>query len=161
MIEQALTNVRLYLPQAKPFAPHAAALLFVALLGWANGYFQASKEVENPDLKDTWAVPAWAPYHAGPERTLFSQIDIWDGVKRQAAPAPASVKQAWQFVGTVRQGEVFAAMILIGDTGRIRRATPGDTLPNGEKIVAVEKGLLQLEVSGNQQEIKLFEPVKK
>ncbi len=162
MIQQALTIFREHLPRARPYFPHAAAVLTFAVLGWLNGYFQASRAVNNPNLTETWSVPNWSPYLAGPLRTLATNIDIWDGAKRQtAAKQPTVLKQAWLFVGTVRAGEEYAAVILMGDTGKVRRATPGDVLPNGEKIVSVGHGSMQLDVAGAQQEIKLFNQEKK
>ena len=163
MDQTPLAKLRPYLAQARPFLPHAAALFLFALLGWMNGYVQASRTIDNPNLKETWAVPDWAPTHVGPERAVFATLDIWDGKKplttaaRQEAPA----KKAWEFVGTVRTGRSYAAMILVGDSGRVQRALPGDVLPNGEKIIAVGNGSLQIDVSGDHQEIKLFQPEKK
>ena len=161
-MERVQSFWRDYLPHARPFWPHAAAVLLIGFLGWANGFYQASRPVDNPNLKETWSVPAWTPYRAGPGKALFANLDIWDGAKK---PTTTTVKQeavqAWQFVGTVRTGKSFAAVILMGDTGRVRRATAGETLPNGEKIVDVENGLLHLDVDGTERQIKLFEQEKK
>ena len=156
MIQQILEKARLYLPEARPFLPHAAALLVFAVLGWMNGLFQATRTVDNPNLKETWSVPTWTPYHTGPERIMFASLDIWDGKKPQSAAAKEAPKQDWRFIDTVQAGKAYAAVILLSDGKRIQRATTGDTLPNGEKIVAVGHGSMQIDVSGTQQEIKLF-----
>ncbi len=162
MIERMLAIYRLYLPTARPFFPHAAAVFFFGLLGWANGYFQATGAVDNPNLKETWSVPNWSPYHAGPERALFAGLDIWDGRKPTTTAAKPEVKaqQTWAFLGTVRTGKTYAAVILLGDSGRVQRSVPGDVLPNGGIIVAVGNGSLQIDVAGDQQEIKLFQSGK-
>ena len=162
MMEQVLAKVRLYLPHVQPFLPHATALFVFALLGWMNGYFQSSRAIDNPNLKDTWSVPNWTPYHTGPERALITTLDIWDGKKPQAIAAkPEPAKKAWQFVGTTRTGKAYAAVILLGDEGRIQRVMSGDLLPNGEKILAVGNGSLQIDTGSEQREIKLFQPEKK
>ena len=161
-MEQVSAKLRLYLPRVRPFLPYIGALFFFALLGWVNGYFQASKVIDNPNLKDTWSVPNWTPYHTGPERARFAMLDIWDGKKLQAAvKQDAAAKKPWQLVGTVRTGTTYAAVVLLGSDGRVQRMAPGDDLPNGEKILAVGNGSLQIDVSGEQQEIKLFQPQKK
>lgn len=161
-MERALAALRTYLPQARPYLPHAAALFLFAALGWANGYFQASRMIDNPSLKDTWSVPEWSPYRAGPERALFATLDIWDGRKPVIVAAKSDAKpvQAWVFIGTVRTGKTYAAVILLGDSGRVQRAAPGDLLPTGEKVVAVADGSLQIDVAGDQREIKLFQSGK-
>ena len=93
---------------------------------------------------------------------LFASADVWDGAKKVAVAAkPDAQQQAWQFIGTVRTGKSYAAMILLGGTGRVQRASEGDTLPNGEKIVDVGNGTLQIDASGTSREIKLFDPEKK
>ena len=121
-----------------------------------------SEAVANPNLAETWSVPIWAPFRAGPGRMLFASADVWDGAKKVATAAKTEVTvKSWQFIGTVRTGKSYAAVILIGETGKVQRAAEGDTLPNGEKIVAVGNGALQIDVSGTSQEIKLFDPEKK
>jgi hypothetical protein len=158
MLQQARARVQEYLPLVRPYLPHAAALLVFALLGWMNGYFHASRTVSNPSLKETWSVPTWTPTQLGPERTLVVNLDIWDGAKPQAAAKPAATQLPWRFIGTVRAGDEYAAVILMRDTGKVRRFSPGDALPNGEKIVAVGHGSLQLEVAGAPRELRLFKP---
>lgn len=161
MMAPYLAKLRLHLPQMRPFFPHAGALLFFGLLGWLNGYFHANRSVDNPNLRDTWAVPTWSPYRAGPERATLAALDMWDGKKSQKiVKQEAQPQQTWQLVGTVRTGKTFTAIIQLGD-GRIRRSSLGDALPNGEKILDVGNGYLQIDVSGNQQEIKLFQQGKK
>jgi len=162
MMERILTFYRLYLPRAKPFLPHAAAVLFFGILGWGSGFFQASRRVDNPNLTENWSIPAWGPYRAGPEKGLFTSLDIWDGAKRPTVAKAQGPQEAWRFIGTVRTGEDYMAVIAIGATGKIQRASAGDVLPNGEKIVAIDNGWLQIEAAGSQREMKLFksEPLK-
>lgn len=156
MIQQVLANASLRLPAMRPFLPHAAALVIFALLGWMNGFFQATSTIDNPNLKETWSVPNWTPYHAGPERPMFAALDIWDGAKRQTASVKEAPKQAWRFIGTVQAGKSYTAVILLSDGKRVQRAVAGDALPNGEKVIAVGQGSLQFDASGTQQEIRLF-----
>jgi hypothetical protein len=152
-----LDTLRLYLQHAKPYFPHAAALLFVGALGWLNGSFEASRSVDNPSLRETWEMPAWTPYQAGPARGTLATLDIWDGKKPQStAKQPDVAQQGWTLVGTVRAGKTFAAVIQSGD-GRVQKSAAGDVLPNGEKILAVGNGYMQIDAGGNQQEIKLFQ----
>jgi len=161
-MQRLIDTFRLYLPQARPYLPHIAVVLAFGFLGWLAGFFQATRTVANPNLAETWSVPVWAPFRAGPERMLFASVDIWDGAKKLATAAkPDSTQQAWQFIGTVRTGKSYAAMIFLGSTGRVQRAAEGDTLPNGETIVAVGNGTLQIDASGTTREIKLFDPEKK
>jgi hypothetical protein len=159
-MEKVFSTARAYLPLAKPYVPHGVALLLFALLGWANGYFQATKPVDNPLLKDTWSLPSWAPYRVGEEKAKLATLDIWDGQKSRASamtkPAAQSAT-AWRLVGTVRSGKSYAAVIQLDAEGRIRRVTAGDALPNGEKVVGVRDGSLQIDNNGNAQEIKLFQ----
>jgi hypothetical protein len=161
MIGKLKSQVRLYMPHARPFLPHAGAILFIAFLGWANGYFQAVRSGENLNLKETWSIPSWAPFHAGPELQLFSTLDIWDGVKPNAVAQPQASAETWQFVGTVRTGKTYAAVILLSGKNTVQRKYAGEVLPNGEKIISVEDGTLQLDVDGTAREVKLFEPKKK
>ncbi len=161
-MQRITETIRLYLPLSRPYAPHIAGVLALGVMGWLAGYFQATRAVANPNLAETWSVPIWAPFRAGPERMLFASADVWDGAKKVATTAKADTTvKPWQFIGTVRTGKSYAAVILIGDTGKVQRAAEGDTLPNGEKIVAVGNGVLQIDASGTPQEIKLFDPEKK
>jgi len=159
-MERIADKLRYFLPVAKPFLPHIAALAFVAVLGWMNGYFQASKQAVNPDLSDNWAVPNWTPYRAGPEGMIVAAMNIWDGKRAPVAKKEETAEKTWQLVGTVRSGKTYTAIIQLSEGGRIQRAEPGGVLPNGEKVVAVENGVLQIDVGGTQQEIKLFQPIK-
>ena len=162
MMDKILTFLQFHLPRARPFLPYAGALALFALLGWLNGYFQAAKSIENPNLQEIWAVPDWTPFRAGPERQIFAALEIWDGKKAAAATKQVvQDQQAWRLVGTVRTGKTYTAVIQLADGGRIQRAVTGDTLANGEKILAVENGLLRFDSGGNQQEIKLFQQEKK
>ncbi len=161
MIQQVLAKVRLRLPDAKAYLPHAAALMIFAAIGWMNGFFQATRTIDNPNLKETWSVPNWAPAHIGPERAMLSALDIWEGGKKPLSAVKEVPKQAWRLIGTVQAGKSYAAVILLSDGKRVQRAAAGDVLPNGEKVLAVGHGSLQIEVSGTQQEIKLFKPEKK
>ncbi len=156
MLQQARDKLQEYLPLARPYLPHAVALLVFALLGWMNGYFQASRTVSNPDLAETWSVPNWAPTQLGPERAMFTNLDIWDGAKRPAAAKVVAAQLPWRFIGTVREGEEYAAVILINNTGKIRRFGVGDALPNGEKVISISHGALQLDVAGTPRELRLF-----
>lgn len=156
MLPQARAKIQEYLPLARPYVPHGAALLVFALLGWMNGYFQASRTVNNPNLTETWSTPNWAPTQLGPERMLYTNLDIWDGAKRQVAAKAAGPQLPWRFIGTVQEGDQYAAVILLNATGKIRRFTVGEALPNGEKVVAISHGALQLDVAGTPQELRLF-----
>jgi hypothetical protein len=159
-MEKALGMLRTYLPLARPYLPYGAALLLFAFLGAASGYFQARKAVENPLLKETWSLPSWAPYRTGPEKAKLASLDIWDGQKNRAAvvkPVVQSTK-AWRLVGTVRSGKNYAAVVLLEAEGRVQHLAAGDVLPNGEKVVGVRQGSLQIDNGGNMQEIKLFQP---
>lgn len=158
MLQQTRAKIEGYLPLVRPYWPHAAALVVFALLGWMNGFIQSSRAVSNPSLNESWTVPNWTPTQFGPQRTVVANLDIWDGAKRQTAAKAAGPQLPWRFVGTVRAGDDFAAVILMSDTGRIRRLKPGETLPNGEKIVSVGHGSLQLEIAGAPRELRLFKP---
>jgi hypothetical protein len=160
-MEKFLATARAYLPLARPYLPHGAALLFVAFLGWGNGYFQARKAVDNPHLKETWSLPAWRPSHIGPEKDKWTELEIWDGQKSRAAAAAAPVAQnskAWRLVGTVRSGRTYAAVVQLNTEGKVQRFMAGDVLPNGEKVTGVSHGTLQIENNGDRQDIKLFQP---
>ncbi len=159
-MNQMIEKLRASLPFVKPFLPHIAALAFIALLGWANGYFQASKQVVNPDLTDNWAVPNWTPYRAGPERMIVAAMNIWDGKRAVVAKKDETIQKTWQLVGTVRSGKTYAAIIQLSEGKRIQRAVAGDVLPNGEKVIGVENGTLQIDIAGTEQEIKLFQSIK-
>jgi hypothetical protein len=164
MMNRALATLQFYLPIVRPYFPHAAVLLLFALLGWSSGYFSSTKPADNPSLKDTWSVPVWAPYRAGPEKAVFMALDIWDGKKPrslQADKLAVTQQQAWQLVGTARTGKSYVAVIQLADGVRIQRAKAGDALPNGEKILVVERGAIQIEVGGDQRVIKLFQQEKK
>ncbi len=160
-MHEILSSARPYMPRLKPYKPHAVALLFFALLGGLSGLLQAVRQPTNPNVKETWAVPDWSVYHVGDQRQQLAELEIWDG-KKVALKVPVQVKSTWQFVGTVRKGKVFTAVIeLGGETKRIQRAVAGDVLPNGEKILAVENGMLQIDANGIQQDIRLFQQEKK
>jgi hypothetical protein len=157
-LENALAQLRGYLPLARPYIPHGAALLLFALLGWLNGYFQVTKSVNNPHLKDTWSLPTWAPASAGPEKEELAGLDIWDGQKSKSQKKNlVQDSKAWRLVGTVRTGKKYTAIVQI-DGGRIQHIALGDVLPNGEKVTGVANGTLQIDNNGTQQEIKLFQP---
>jgi hypothetical protein len=158
-MDQILAKLRLYLPLARPFWPHMTALFVFGLLGWTNGYFQASKPAANPGINDTWSIPAWTAYRAGPERLIVAGFDMWDGGKPAVVKA-APTQQGWQLVGTVRTGETYTAIIQLGASGRIQHATSGQTLPNGEKVIAVKNGVMQIDAGGTQQEVKTFDPAR-
>lgn len=160
-MEKLLATARAYLPLARPYYPHGIALLFVALLGWGNGFFQARKAVDNPHLKETWSLPAWAPSHIGPEKDKWAALEIWDGQKARAEVAAAPVVEsfkAWRLVGTVRSGKNYAAVVQLNTEGKVQRFAAGDVLPNGEKVTSVSHGMLQIESNGDHKEIKLFQP---
>mgnify|MGYP006919751257 CR=1 FL=1 len=164
MMARVLKTLKVCPRHVKPFFPHAAILFLFALLGWSNGYLQDVRPVDSPDLKDTWAMPDWSPYNAGPVRATLTSIDIWDGKKgldRQLDKQSMQSDQAWRLVGTVRTGKTFAAVVQLGNGPQIQRATPGDILPNGEKILSVGNGYLQFDAGSGQQEIKLFQQEKK
>jgi hypothetical protein len=128
------------------------------LLGWANGYFQSTKAIGNPNLKDTWMLPTWAPSQAGPDKEKLAALDIWDGQKAKTQTKTiVQDTKAWKLVGTVRTGKNYAALLLV-DEGRVQRFSLGDVLPNGEKVVGVTHGTLKIENNGAEQEIKLFSP---
>lgn len=157
MMERFLDMMRLYLPVARPYFPHATALLVFGVLGWLNGHLQASRPPSNPNLKENWAMPVWAPFQVGPERQTFSDLEIWDGKKAPDVKKTTVVQQAWQLVGTVRAGKTYTAIVQLGGEGRIMRMSTGDALPNGEKITAVGNGTLQIDTGGTQHEIRLFQ----
>jgi len=157
-MDQMLEKLRLYFPLAKPFLPHIGVLALIGVLGWTSGYFQAAKPAENPGINDTWSIPAWSSYRAGPERMTVAGFDVWDGRKPAAAKPEVAPAQGWRLVGTVRTGDTYAAIIQLGDSGRIQRAISGHTLPNGEKVIAVKNGVMQIDADGTQQDIKTFDP---
>jgi hypothetical protein len=159
-MDKVSAKLRSSLPIVKPFFPHIAALTLIAVLGWMNGDFESTKAVNNPILNDSWAMPNWAPYHAGPERAIVAALNIWDGKRPTAVKKEQVVEKTWQLVGTVRTGTTFTAIIQFSEGGKIQRAAAGGVLPNGEKVLAVQSGLLQIDVGGNPQEIKMFQPIK-
>ncbi len=159
-MQKILPHVRVLPALIRPYWPHAAVLLLFCTLGWLHGFIQTSKQVTNPNLQDSWSLPVWAPYHAGPERAVFATTDMWDGAKKTTAKSSAQPQQSWQFVGTVRTGKTYAAVILAGSNA-VKRMVPGDVLPNGEKILAVKNGLLRIDAAGVEQELKLFQQAKK
>ncbi|MBY0510759.1 MAG: hypothetical protein K2P94_11500 [Rhodospirillaceae bacterium] len=132
-----------------------------AFLGSASGYFQARKAVENPLLKETWSLPSWTPYRTGPEKAKLAAMDIWDGQKSRAAAVKPVVQstKVWRLVGTVRSGKNYAAVVLLEAEGRVQRVVGGDVLPNGEKVIGVRQGSLQIDSDGKMQEIKLFQSI--
>ncbi len=158
MKEHFLGLVREYLPLARPFLPHGVALLLFAVIGWTSGSFYAAKAVDNPDLKDTWSLPAWKPYRAGPEKAKFAELDIWDGQKDGPKPKQdTGPAKSWRLVGTVRNGKNYTAVVQIATEAGIQRVKQGDLLPNGEKVIGVGNGSLRIDDNGNAQEIKLFQ----
>ena len=160
-MQRLVDKFRFYLPLVRPYGLHIAAVLAFGVFGWLAGFFEAGRAVSNPNLTETWSVPVWTPFRAGPARALFSSIDIWDGAKKLTAAKPEVKVQPWEFIGTVRAGKAYTAVILIGETGHVQRAAEGDTLPNGEKIVAIGNGVLQIDAAGESREIRLFDPEKK
>jgi len=160
MKEQILGLAREHLPLARPFLPHGVALVLFAVIGWTSGSLYAAKAVDNPDLKETWSLPAWKPYRAGPEKAKFAELDIWDGQKDGAAKPKqdAGPTKSWRLVGTVRSGKNYTAVVQIASEERIQRVKQGDLLPNGEKVLDVGNGSLRIDDNGNSQEIKLFQP---
>lgn len=161
-LENVLEKLQVYLPLVRPYFPHGAVLLVFALLGLANGLFHAAKRVDNPHLNDNWTLPSWTRYHVGPEKAKLVEMDIWDGQKSPNVKPKETVQatKAWRFVGTVRTGKNYTAMIQLESEGRVQRIAQGDTLPNGEKVIGVNNGALQIENNGDQQEIKLFQSDK-
>jgi hypothetical protein len=160
-MERILATCRRYLPQARPYVPYAGILLVFALLGGLSGILQSTKAPADTNVRESWSMPEWSRYQAGNQRQTVAEMEIWDG-KKVAQPKPEpQAQQAWQFIGTVRKGKSYAAVILLGDSGRIQRAVSGDVLPNGEKILVVENGMIQIDSNGAQREIKLFQQEKK
>lgn len=163
MTQEALTILRIQLQRAKPFFPHAASLLFVGLLGWLNGYLLAGEPTVVPSLKDTWALPNWSPSHADSQLSSLVDVDMWG--EKKATPlvkSPAAANQrAWHFVGTTHKGTRYLALIELGDGTEARLLAKDDELPSGEKILAVENGVLRVDADGEQQVIETFKPEKK
>ena len=160
MIERISVVLRQYLPEMRAYFPHIAAVVVFAVLGVLNGLFQAMRTPADPNIREIWAVPQWAPYQAGDKRVELAKLEIWDGKKVAAEKSAAPPQQPWRFVGTVRRGKAYAAVILTGE-GRIQRAIEGDMLPGGEKILAVENGTLQIDANGTTQQLKTFHNEKK
>jgi len=160
MMERIRGALRQYLPEMRAYFPHIAVVAVFAVLGALNGVFQAVSDPADPNIRETWSVPQWAPYQAGDKRVELAKLEIWDGKKVAAAKPAAPPQQPWRFVGTVRKGKAYAAVILTGE-GRIQRAIEGDVLPGGEKILAVENGTLQIDANGTTQQLKTFHDEKK
>jgi hypothetical protein len=155
--------------ERRPAAVPAVALALVAALGWMSGSDLWNDRQSAVVPADRIDVPAWIPFASGADRAAAIELskfavnpnDAVTAAPTELAPAatemPAGPDTSWRFVGTSLHGSRLAAVVAVAGGKKTLTLTIGETLPNGERITAIDGRSLTIEDASGAQRLLLFE----
>jgi hypothetical protein len=157
-----MNRITAYLHRLRPFFPHLLTLGVAVLAGIAVGLVTAMSPPKAIDKADRWSMPKWAPYKTGPERQALTAASFWveDPNKQKNVAAPKVVAPPWRFIGTVREGNVYLAVIELDQGKRVQRLRTGEKLPSGAPLTAVKTGELMYTEDNAEKKLTLFDVEK-
>jgi hypothetical protein len=149
------------------WTPVALALMGVIAweTDWGDGFYRPVVVAAAPEARPL--APALLPeYKAAAGLEAFDEVidrPLFSPTRRQAPPPPPpeppkQVMQTGQFLltGTIKVGDKLYAFLKEAKGGKGVRASEGDTLPGGIKLLKVEADKVVLTQYDSEEEVKLL-----
>ena len=135
-------------------------IILSLIIGCLSAVLFKNSEYENTLRDETWEIPE--------ERkvTLTSDLDIMLGkplfggkplVKKITEKKKESEnKSEWKMIGITQEGSIRRIMILKSENNKAISLGIGDILPNGEKVITINKNNIVTEDKNERNTISLF-----
>lgn len=107
-----------------------------------------------PMAEEAWKTPDQPEFDAKAARAQLNSAGLWGKLADSALAAPLNDPE-WRFLGAMARGQERYVIIKIENQPE-QKLAPGDTLPGGSQILAIENDRLCLLLNGQKRSLSIY-----